>query len=292
MSSLRAIEAAVRLESFTAAARELNLTQSAISQAVRYFEARAGVALFRRTKGGLRATDEAKIYAATVARALANIRDAAQVLSPTQRPLVVGVVRSLLHNWLMPQLGAFVERHPGIATSLIGLGRDPAEASDCDVALVIAGEDVAPEGAVWFGDEELAAVARPDKAEATGDLLEHLKTAPRLPLIGTAWPLWWEKAGTPWELPDETIRFRETSAVLNAVQMGQGVGLLPRLVCEHAIARGDLACVSRISVGRGRSYWLLTSDHPSSVAFGDWMASIRPAARTGPGSMDGGVSSV
>lgn len=292
MSSLRAVEAAVRLESFTAAARDLNLTQSAISQAVRYFEARAGVALFRRTTGGLQATDEAKAYAAIVAQALANIRDAAELLSPTQRPLVVGVVRSLLHNWLMPQLATFVERHPGISTALIGLGRDPAEAADCDVGLVIAGKDVAPEGAVRFGDEELIAVARPDKAEAMGDFLENQKTAPRLPLIGTAWPIWCEKAGTAWALPDETIRFRETSAVLNAVQMGQGAGLLPRLVCDSAITRGDLAYVSRISVCRGRSYWLLMSDHPSSVAFGEWMVSVGPAALTSPRSMDCGVSPV
>jgi LysR family transcriptional regulator, glycine cleavage system transcriptional activator len=62
MAALRAVEAAVRLESFTAAARELNLTQSAISQAVRQFEARAGVTLFRRTATGLRATAEARAY--------------------------------------------------------------------------------------------------------------------------------------------------------------------------------------------------------------------------------------
>ncbi|WP_439568601.1 LysR family transcriptional regulator [Sphingopyxis sp.] len=274
MSSLRAVEAAVRLESFTAAARELNLTQSAISQAVRYFEARAGVALFRRTASGLRATDEAKAYAATVAQALANIRDAAEALSPTQRPLVVGVIRSLLHNWLMPHVASFVERHPDISTSLLGLGRDPGEAAQCDVALVIAEDAAPPADGVHFGGEALVAVARPDVARVIGGFLEAQDSA-RVPLFGTAWPTWWRAATPSWALPQGAVQFRETSAVLNAVEMGQGAGLLPRLVCAHAMARGDLTAVSAIAVGRGRSYWLLTSHHPHAALYAEWMRSLR-----------------
>lgn len=274
-AALRAVEAAVRLESFTAAARELSLTQSAISQAVRQFEARAGVALFHRTATGLRATAEARAYADTVARALAMIRDAGVALASLQRPLVVGVVRSLLHYWLMPHLAAFFDQHPQIATSVIGLGRDFEGATACDVALVIANEADAPVGAAWFGDEELVAVARPDVARKIGGRLEVQRDL-TVPLLGTAWPIWHRAAGVAWPLAHQPVQFRETSAILNAVEMGQGAGLLPRLVCAKAIRDAELIEVSTITVRRGRSYWLLLSDHSASAMFGDWMRSLHP----------------
>jgi len=273
MAALRAVEAAVRLESFTAAARELNLTQSAISQAVRQFEARAGVTLFRRTATGLRATAEARAYAESVARALVMIRDAGSVLASSERPLVVGIVRSLLHYWLMPHLAAFLDQHLRIATSVIGLGRDFDGVDACDVALVIASEGDAPAGASWFSDEELVAVARPDVATKIGGNLEKLQDL-TVPLLGTAWPIWHRVAGCAWPLTHQPVQFRETSAILNAVEAGQGVGLLPRLVCAKSLSAGELIEVSHIPVHRGRSYWLLLSDHPTSAVFGEWMRSL------------------
>ena len=273
MAALRAVEAAVRLESFTAAARELNLTQSAISQAVRQFEARAGVTLFHRTATGLRATEKARVYGEAVARALLMIRDAGAALSSPQRPLVVGIIRSLLHNWLMPHLAAFLDQHPHIATSVIGLGRDFDGIDACDVALVIASEGDAPAGAVWFGDEELVAVARADVAQKIGGSLEKQQDL-TVPLLGTTWPIWHRGAGVPWPLANQPVQFREISAILNAVEMGQGVGLLPRLVCAKGLSNAELVEVSQIPVHRGRSYWLLLSDHPASMRFGEWMRSL------------------
>lgn len=238
MAALRAVEAAVRLESFTAAARELNLTQSAISQAVRQFEARAGVTLFRRTATGLRATAEARAYADAVARALVMIRDAGRALASPQRPLVVGIVRSLLHYWLMSHLPAFLDQHPQITTSVIGLGRDFGGVDACDIALVIASEGDAPAGASWFGDEELVAVARPDVAMSIGGNLEELQDL-TVPLLGAAWPIWHRGVECAWSLPRQPVQFRETSAILNAVEAGQGVGFCPASSAARASAPGS-----------------------------------------------------
>lgn len=274
MAALRAVEAAVRLESFTAAARELNLTQSAISQAVRQFEDRAGISLFRRTAGGLSATSEAKTYAATIANALFAIREAGESLMSRPRPLVVGCVRSLLHSWLTPRLTDFIAHHPDIPTSIIGLGRDLEEARQCDVALVIAEDGTEPEGAIRFDREELIAVAAPQLAKAMNGFLEDRPDAD-VPMLGNAWPIWRQEAGISTNRPGEPLQFREISAILSAVQIGQGVGLIPRLVCGDAIDRGELIQVSRTSVYRGRSYWLLISDHPASMVFVRWLNSYR-----------------
>jgi len=272
MAALRAVEAAVRLESFTAAARELNLTQSAISQAVRQFEDRAGISLFRRSAGSLQATSAAKAYAATVASALAAIREAGDGLATQPRPLVIGFVRSLLHSWLTPRLTDFVAQHPGIPTSIIGLGRDFEEARQCDVSLIIAKNGNEPEGAVRFAREELIAVATPTLAKTIGGLLEDHPHAD-MPLLGNIWPRWRAAAGIVEARAEEPVQFREISAVFGAVQMGQGVALIPRMVCGDAITRGELIEVSKITVHRDRSYWLLISDHPASRVFVQWLRS-------------------
>ncbi|MEO7466599.1 MAG: LysR family transcriptional regulator [Pseudomonadota bacterium] len=272
MAALRAVEAAVRLESFTAAARELNLTQSAISQAVRQFEDRAGVLLFRRAAGGLRATPEAKTYATTIAAAIAAIRAAGEMLRAQPRPLVVGIVRSLLYNWLTPRLADFVTRHSSIPTSIIGLGRDLDEAERCDVALIIADDGSEPEGAVRFAREELIAVAAPVVAARVGGLLEDRPNAD-VAFLGNIWPLWRKAAGVGEIRVEGLVKLREISTVLNAVLMGQGVGLIPQKVCGDAMARGELIRVSNITVDRRRSYWLLVSDHPASDVFITWLQS-------------------
>lgn len=283
MAALRAIEAAVRLESFTAAARELNLTQSAISQAVRQFEDRAGVSLFRRSPAGLRATPDAKAYGAIVAQALSAIRAAGETLTSHPRPLVVGFVRSLLHHWLTPRLPDFIARHPNLSISILGLGRDPDDARQCDVAVIIAEDGTEPYGAIRFDREEFVAVADPAVARRLGGLLEDRAEA-EIPLLGTAWPIWRQAAGIGSSPSAQIIPFRETSAILNAVRLGQGVGLVPRLACGDAIRRGELTLVSRASVDRGRSYWLLTSDHPYSATFVRWLASVASGEFTEAGS--------
>jgi DNA-binding transcriptional LysR family regulator len=176
----------------------------------------------------------------------------------------------------MPHLAAFLDQNPQTATSVIGLGRDFDDVDACDVALVIASEGDAPAGTSWFGDEELVAVARPDVARKIGGNLEDQRHL-TVPLLGTAWSIWHRTVGVSWPLANQSVQFRETSAILNAVEMGQGVGLLPRLVCARHLTDAELVEVSSVPVHRGRSYWLLLSDHPASARFGEWMRSLLDA---------------
>jgi LysR family transcriptional regulator, glycine cleavage system transcriptional activator len=120
---LRAIavfEAVSRLGSFKAAARELNLTPSAVSHQIRSLEQQLGVDLFARDGRGVRLSAAASHYAGRLHELLMGIRAATNELAERGRlQVTAGTVRimtppSLATHWLMPRLPAFIEAYPGI----------------------------------------------------------------------------------------------------------------------------------------------------------------------------------
>ncbi|MCJ2184878.1 LysR substrate-binding domain-containing protein [Novosphingobium sp. 1949] len=111
---LRCFECAARTGSFTEAARELNLSQSAISQQIRSLEQRLDRALFVRKARGLELTalgvqlkDELGQSMRQIESALANALDQKHTLN-------VGCVPTFALRWLMPRIGRFLQRHPEI----------------------------------------------------------------------------------------------------------------------------------------------------------------------------------
>lgn len=116
MSWLRCFEAAARALSFTQAASELHLTQSAISQQVRELEDRLGVALFRRLPRRLVLTEEGEQLRIAVTAALDELELALSRLEDkgAERPLALNCYSSFALLWLMPRIGAFYRQYPEI----------------------------------------------------------------------------------------------------------------------------------------------------------------------------------
>src|ERR1700693_859998 len=116
LNGLRAFEAAARHLSFTVAASELNVTQTAVSHQIRRLEEELGVRLFVRQNRALTLTPEAKDYLPGIRAAFNDMR------LPTARPLrkaddhvlTVSTLASLAAKWLLPRLSAFQEAHHGI----------------------------------------------------------------------------------------------------------------------------------------------------------------------------------
>ena len=116
LAALRAFEAAARHLSFTRAADELHVTQTAISHRIRGLEERLGVRLFRRLSRGLVLTDEAQRYLPAVRDAFARLEAAtAELLARrTGGTLTASVVPSFAAKWLVPRLGRFRAADPDI----------------------------------------------------------------------------------------------------------------------------------------------------------------------------------
>src|SRR6202171_2949651 len=116
LSGLRAFEAAARHRSFTNAAAERNVTQTAISHQIRRLEQELGIRLFVRQNRALALTPEAKDYLPGVRAAFNDLRLATDrvLRRDNDHVLTVSTLASLAAKWLLPRLSAFQEGHPRI----------------------------------------------------------------------------------------------------------------------------------------------------------------------------------
>src|ERR1700709_1485387 len=115
LNGLRAFEAAARHLSFTVAASELNVTQTAISHQIRRLEQELGIRLFVRQNRALALTPEARDYLPGIRAAFNDLRlPPHRVLRKDDHVLTVSTLASLAAKWLLPRLSAFQEAHPGI----------------------------------------------------------------------------------------------------------------------------------------------------------------------------------
>ncbi len=136
LNGLRAFEAAARHLSFTQAASELNVTQTAISHQIKRLEEELGVRLFIRQNRSLTLTLQAQEYLPGIRAAFNDLRLATDRLlrKDDDHVLTVSTLASLAAKWLLPRLTAFQEAHPGIdvrittSTSLVDFQRDNVDA--------------------------------------------------------------------------------------------------------------------------------------------------------------------
>ena len=135
LNALRAFEAAARHLSFTRAAAELNVTQTAISHQIRALEERLGVRLFRRLPRGLLLTEEAQRYLPPIRDAFDQIALATERLGAVgaSSTLTVSVLPSFAGKWLVPRLGRFRVAHPDLdlrisaSSELVDFARDDVD---------------------------------------------------------------------------------------------------------------------------------------------------------------------
>ncbi|HEX9585780.1 MAG TPA: transcriptional regulator GcvA [Gammaproteobacteria bacterium] len=138
LNALRAFEAGARHLSFTRAAEELSVTQTAISHQVRHLEDQLGVKLFERRTRELRLTPSGSMLYPAVAESLDGMAEAvARVRAvPVSRPLTVSVTPTFGARWLAQRLGRFWREHPDVdlrlhhSVQLVDLRRD-----DVDLAI-------------------------------------------------------------------------------------------------------------------------------------------------------------
>jgi LysR family glycine cleavage system transcriptional activator len=162
LNGLRAFEAAARHLSFTVAASELNVTQTAISHQIRRLEEELGIRLFVRQNRAL--TPEAREYLPGIRAAFNDLRLATDRLlrRNDDHVLTISTLASLAAKWLLPRLAAFQEAHPGIdvrittSTSLVDF-----RTADVDAAIRYGRGHWAGLRADWLMADELFPVCSP-----------------------------------------------------------------------------------------------------------------------------------
>jgi LysR family glycine cleavage system transcriptional activator len=296
--ALEAFEAAARHQSFTKAAQELSVTQSAVCRQVAALEDFLGVPLFRRTRRGVALTEAGQAYGRTVAARLDEVeRDTLELMARGGRgdALELAVVPTFGTRWLLPRLPAFQRAHPDVVVHLSSRTRPFLFADTPFDAAIHAGEAAAAD---WPGTErrflmheELVAVASPALVRASGGAPRDAAGWTRLPLLQQstrphAWRQFFERLGlaVPQAAALAGPRMELFSMLAEAAVQGMGVALTPPWFVREELAQGRLQSVSGPPVGGDRAYSLIypeaKADRPALQAFADWLQA--EAAAPGP----------
>lgn len=287
MSLLLAFEAAGRHNSFTKAAAELALTQSAVSRQVQALEALLEVVLFKREGRQIELTAAGALYQHELAGALARIRGATlQTISHRAEAdtLHLAALPTFASKWLIPRMGDFYTRHPGSLVHIHSriVRGDLSEGAQDMSAIICAGSGQWP-GYVAHRllSEKLVVVASPKAMPGYAHMSVH-EAAKQL-LLGVvsrphAWADWFADIGLQ-GLPTMRLgpSFEHTGHLIQAVIAGIGLGLVPRILVQEEIAQGELVTLFE-PMESGRGYYLAYPAHnqhlPSLKAFREWLLSI------------------
>lgn len=120
LRSLRYFEVAARVGSFTAAAEELSISQSAVSHRIGMLEKQIGYRLFIRSKRGVTLTDQGDFYYGEISKAFGRIIAATEQLTPTVGATSVNLTVTPLisSRWLIPRMMDFSAKHPDVQLNL------------------------------------------------------------------------------------------------------------------------------------------------------------------------------
>ncbi|MEL7091275.1 MAG: LysR family transcriptional regulator [Pseudomonadota bacterium] len=263
---LRSFEASARHLNFTAAAQELGLTQSAISQQVRALELRLGVQLFVRKPRGLALTDDGRRFLPQVGAALDQLARAVSGFETGSQADLLTVAASVsVSRWLIsPHLQDFLGAHPGLRLRLIGtIWPDEFSASLADVEIRFGSAQQVGKGADRLMPDDLVAVARPDRKASTV----------RIETVGTSnsWRDWTIRDGQAADIAP-SVFVDSYGAALDLAVGGTGAALTSSLLAANALADGRLALISETRLPSQEGYFLaITSRSEAAAAFKDWL---------------------
>ncbi|PWE76532.1 transcriptional regulator [Bradyrhizobium sp. SUTN9-2] len=284
LNGLRAFEAAARHLSFTLAASELNVTQTAISHQIRRLEEELGIRLFIRQNRALALTPEARDYLPGVRAAFNDLRLATDRLlrKDDDKVLTVSTLASLAAKWLLPRLTDFQEQHPGIdvrittSTSLVDFQRD-----NVDAAIRYGRGQWPGLRADWLMADELFPVCSPSLLRGDKPLRrpEDLRNHPLLHTSSTNsddWRLWLTAAGLPADIARHPgITFDMIFMTIQAAIDGIGVAIGRTSYVQDDIAKGRLVVPFKIALPADAGFYLVSPEGrreaPKLVAFRDWM---------------------
>ena len=281
LSALRAFEAAARHLSFTRAAQELHVTQTAISHQIRALEDLLGVKLFRRLPRGLVLTEEAQRYVPAVRDAFDRLDAATGELLAARAggPVTASVLPSFAAKWLVPRLGRLRTAHPEIDLR-ISASLHLADFAREDVDLGIRmGRGHYPGLRVdrLFG-ETLMPVCSPALLEGAHPLRRHEDLQHQVLLHDddyTGWQLWLDLAGVTGVEARRGLIFTDSGMVVQAAAEGQGVALARRVLAAGDLAAGRLIQPFDVTIPHDLAYYLVcpeaTADQAKIAAFRSWL---------------------
>lgn len=281
LNAMRVFESVARHGSFTRAAEELGMTQTAVSYQIKLLEENLGQQLFLRRPRQIRMTGVAERILPDVTKAFDLLNEAASTARrASNETLEIRSAPTFGANWLARRLGDFQLQNPSIAVRLIRSSKlTQFDRDSADIAIRW-GNGPWPELECHFlGRFVYAPMMNPKLLEKTGKP-ERPEDLLKLPIIGAndqCWREWFAVAGV--ENPDlsghRAYEFMEQDLCANTALAGLGVAILDRIYFLDELATGRLVEPFDIYCSEGRALWLVyppaRRNIPKIKAFREWI---------------------
>ncbi len=281
-AALIAFEAAARHQSFTRAAEELALTQSAICRQIGGLEEFLGLELFRRSRRGVKLTEAGQSYARRVATQLDAVeRDTLSVMGQQgAQTIELALVPTFGTQWLLPRLKQFQALHPEITVNLTNRTRPFLFAdTDFDAAIYFGNGEWSGTVAHVLMPEHSLPVCSPALLNDAGQL--EAQAIAELPLLQQttrpyAWRQWFDSLGMKVTRDMTGPRLELFSMLAQAAEHQMGVALIPPFLIQRELAEGRLVIANPHSFRReDQAYQLMIPERRVESAglnaFRDWL---------------------
>jgi LysR family transcriptional regulator, glycine cleavage system transcriptional activator len=285
LDALRGYESAARLQSFTLAADELSLTQSAISKQIRSIEEVLGCQLFVRGSRKLRLTQEGRVVLQGVQQAIHALNTSIGSLATEGKETVVLTAwPSFVSMWLMPRLNRLRAAAPDINLVIDSSETMTSPERDgYDLAVRLPSDPLTSPLARRLGTEEAFLVASPQLAPCVREprdllqqtLLIYGDARQRFPWM--AWSEWFDRLGLRQPMGLRSLQFSQYDHAIGAAVHGCGIAIGRTPSVLSSLASGQLRPVLPEHRIAGLHYYLLMSenaaDKPSARQVADWIES-------------------
>ncbi|WP_259782302.1 transcriptional regulator GcvA [Aestuariispira ectoiniformans] len=293
IAAMRALEAAARHLSFTRAADELHITQSAVSHQIRHLEEFWGFPLFKRQSRGLILTEQGEALADVIRSFLEQMEQTLGRLTETEvrGPLKVSLLQSFAVKWLVPRLPDFQAVHPEIDV-WISTNDDPIDfgEGEADLAIRLGGGNYPSLFSELLLTEKVFPVCSPRLAERLG-MPECPRDLLRYPLMlrnneerTATWQEWFLRAGVENPQLADGPRFPDTNMALQAALADQGVALVRSAHVGDDLEAGRLIRLFDVDYPSASAYYLVCpkgrENQPKIKAFREWLQEEAAAARS------------
>ena len=281
LHAVRVFDAVARHGSFTRAAAELNMTQSAVSYQINVLERFAGSPLFTRQARGVALNEKGEAVAPMVRRALADLQQSfKKIREENNAVLVISTMQTIAGSWLAPCLGSFQLQHPEITVRLdISPGLVDLESENIDVVIRTGKGEWPGLKSHFLLPQKFTPVCSPHYIAREGhpktpaDMLNHVL----IDRNDIWWSIWFETAGLPKNAvitrPSIDVNTQQMAAIIAVA--GSGIALVSPGFVSEDLKAGRLVQMFDIMASSGSSYYLAYSEqrrnNPKIRAFRDWI---------------------
>ena len=270
LSGLLAFEAVARHASFSKAADELSVTQSAVSHRIAQLESRLGVSLLLRVGHLVSLTSHGGDLLPHVREGLDCLRHGVGKVAGRRRTTVrLSLAPAIASNWLIQRLGSFQRRHPDISLDIVVTSRNlNIRAGEADVAIRFGRGHWEGVDAEELIPVRIFPVCSPayHKAHPWLNQPSDLVRATLLRQSMIPWRPWFAAAGLDLPEPQDGPSFSEVSLLIDAAEHSQGVGLVLSALVEQQVLEGTLVRLFDVEQRSDRAYYLVTATGPARLA--------------------------